>query len=54
MTSQLKDDVTKLEDNKTRLLKRNNDLVLKMKERKFELNKQIVGLKEELVEEKVD
>lgn len=43
LTSQQTDDITKLEDTKTRLLKRNSDLELK-KEQEFNLNKQIASL----------
>lgn len=35
LPGQLKDDITKIEESKARLLKCNNDLELKMKDQKF-------------------
>lgn len=52
LTAQLKDNVTKLEDNKARMLKRNAELQSSFKSTEFDLNKQINNLKGELAEEK--
>lgn len=41
-----------MEDNKARLLKYNNDLELKTKDRVYDLNKQIFRLKNEFAEKK--
>lgn len=50
--AKLKDDVTKPEERKIRVLKHNSDLELSMKEKEFDLNKHISTLDADLEEKK--
>lgn len=52
MNSKLLDKATKLEDNKTKLLKANNELKLATKDKEYELKKVVISLKNELNEKK--